>query len=136
MPYDQAVTSKANQSRAPMPSAVRRLGWWFALPLVVAGAVPIANRIPAVHSAMGAPTPWIWVGLPALLLAPNAVTIIAVWRGLRRVRSAVGAASGHACTSCLYDLTGLGDTGLCPECGRPFDIVIDRRSWAGVKMLL
>jgi len=52
-----------------------------------------------------------------------------------RIKRAVTAASGRACTNCLQDLNGLGDTGRCPECGRAFDIAADQRLWKRAKIL-
>ena len=36
---------------------------------------------------------------------------------------------GQACGHCLFDLRGLGNTGHCPECGRPFDISTTSEAW-------
>ena len=33
------------------------------------------------------------------------------------------------CTHCTQDLTGLGTTGICPECGQRFDVVRDAAAW-------
>ena len=47
-------------------------------------------------------------------------------RGVRRdlVRS-----EGRMCTHCAHDLRGLEDRGVCPECGKEFDVEADRRRW-------
>lgn len=51
----------------------------------------------------------------------------ALARGRQRAFERAG---GRLCTHCRYDLRGLGDTGLCPECGKPFDIARDAEAWA------
>ena len=124
------MTSNASQPRAPIPRAAQRLWKWFLLPLPLVVVSTIANQVDAVHIAMATPNPWIYMGIPALAFAIIFVMIFGVWHGLRRIKRAVHATSGRACTHCVYNLNGLGDAGVCPECGRPFDITLDRRSWA------
>lgn len=34
------------------------------------------------------------------------------------------------CTHCAHSLAGIGDAGLCPECGRAFILDADREAWA------
>jgi len=65
-------------------------------------------------------------------------TFSAIWLSRRRtarIRRAVQAASGRACVACVYNLSGMGDTGACPECGRQFDIATTQRSWQRAGML-
>jgi hypothetical protein len=81
--------------------------------------------------------PSVWA-LPGIPLVCVTATFGAIWfarRRTARVRRAVQAASGRACVVCLYDLSGLGNTGACPECGRQFDSTADRRAWERAQML-
>ncbi len=128
------MTHSLSQERAPMPPAVRRLLWWMALPscVIIAGAV--FYKLPAVQSAMSTPNLWLSVGVPLACFAPMFVSIFFIWRGQRRIKRAVLAANGRACINCVHDLTGLGDTGTCPECGYVFDTPADQRRWARVGM--
>jgi len=75
---------------------------------------------------------WSYLLIPLVIWAPGFVAIIMVRRGLSRIKRAVKAANGRACMACLYDLSGQGHTGVCPECGRAFDAAADQRSWARV----
>lgn len=50
----------------------------------------------------------------------------------RRVRKRARVVDGRMCSGCEHDLTGVGDSGVCGECGRGFEIEQLRRTW-GVK---
>lgn len=115
-----------------MPPAVRRLLWWMALPLAVMIAGAVFYKLPAVQSAMATPNTWLTVGIPLLCFAPVFVAFFAIWRGQRRIKQAVLAAHGRACINCVHDMRGLGDTGTCPECGKPYDIEKDKVLWEAV----
>lgn len=70
-----------------------------------------------------------WFAL-AMLMPPLAWhTGITAWAHAR-VRRTWRTAEGRLCTRCGQDLRGLGDAGLCPECGKPFDIARDAAAWA------
>mgnify|MGYP001176715144 CR=1 FL=1 len=108
--------------------------WWFALPLVFMIAVTSLFLVPAARSAVFAQGPWFGPAVLPVLFAPMFLVIRRVVRGERRIMRAFAAASGRACVNCLHDLNGLGETGVCPGCGRRFDIAADRRSWARVEL--
>lgn len=124
----------ATDARAEMPHAVRRLLWWMALPFfaIVGGAAVFA--LPAVRAAMATPSLWWSIAIPFVFVVPHMVAVVAIARGQRRIKRAVLAANGRACTHCVHDLSGLGDAGICPECGRGFDTAADQKRWARVKM--
>jgi hypothetical protein len=132
--YDCIMAREPSRRRAAMPTAVRRLLWWMALPLAVNIAGAVFYKLPAVQSAMFAPNVWLSLGIPLACFAPVFVAFVGIWHGQRRIKRAVLAAHGRACIHCVHDLGGLGDTGTCPECGRAFDIAADQRSWARVNM--
>ncbi|MCE9618340.1 MAG: hypothetical protein K8R92_00325 [Planctomycetes bacterium] len=122
------------------PLVVRRLVWWWLLPLCISvtGATWDAFQDPNARVALLAANPsqyWFNVYLRiGILWASIMIALFAVWKGLRRIKRAYAAADGRICTGCLHDVSGLGESGLCPECGRPFEIAEDWRSWkqAGV----
>ncbi len=60
-----------------------------------------------------------------LTLAGQAVWFFSLLRLRRRLRKALG----RLCLQCAYDLSGLGESGCCPECGRPFEVKADRARW-------
>lgn len=124
-----------NLPPAPLPPAVRRYELLTATVVVcstlAAVAAPFVLRIVA---------PWIsplWA-LPGIPLAIVTTTFGTIWltrRRTARMKRAVRDAAGRACVVCVYDLSGLGETGVCAECGRRFDIAVDRRSWERARML-
>lgn len=128
------MTTTPKHPRASMPPAVRRLLWWMVLPFAVMVGGAIFYQLPAVRTAMSTPSLWLALGIPAWCFSPVFVAFLGIWSGQRRIKRAVLAAHGRACVNCVYDLNGVGDGGVCPECGRPFDIAADQRSWARVNM--
>jgi hypothetical protein len=119
---------------APFPPALRRYELWVAAVFVCTALSVVAAPFLLRHIA-----PWIsplWA-LPGIPIAIVTTTFGSMWcmrRHSARIKVAVMAASGRACVGCVYDLSGMGETGACPECGRPFNIAEDRRSWARAGM--
>ncbi|MBL0928107.1 MAG: hypothetical protein IBJ11_10735 [Phycisphaerales bacterium] len=129
------MTTTGFPQRAPVPPAVRRLVAWFFLPAISWVVCAIIALTPAVREWAATPRLWVGVAIPLLLVAPLLVCIVFLWKGQRRIRRAVVAASGRACVNCTGDLRGKGDTGTCPACGQAFDTAADQRSWSRVGML-
>jgi hypothetical protein len=102
-------------------------------PVAFLGAA-VLSSMPSIRSAMPTSNYWWSVGIPLVIFVPNFVAVVLVWSGRRRIRRAVRASGGRACTYCVHDLSGLGDTGTCPECGHAFDAAADARRWARVHM--
>jgi hypothetical protein len=117
-----------------MPPVVRRLMWWFALPVVFAIGAVCLLLIPAVRSTVFALGPWFGPVVVPVLFAPMFVVIRIVVKRERRIMRAFAGSRGRACVNCLHDLNNHGDAGVCPGCGRRFDIEADRRKWARVGM--
>lgn len=77
-----------------------------------------------------------WLGQPWRKLVPVAFSVlpagviypIGTWlvRGIRRDWHASG---GRLCTYCGYDLSTIAPVGLCPECGKRYDINADATTW-------
>lgn len=78
-----------------------------------------------------------WPGfvLPLVFMLPVFVAIMGNAIGLRRIRARLVAAEGRLCIHCMHELRGLADQGVCPECGRAFDLQADRRRWVRAGML-
>jgi hypothetical protein len=68
------------------------------------------------------------------MLSTLAVPILVVWFtwSTTRIKKRARALHARMCGRCGHDLTGLGDSGVCGECGRAFDMGSQRRLW-GVK---
>jgi len=122
------------QPLAPIPPAVKRLRWWFAVPCVFTLA-----QLAAVQLPLG-PIKYTLAYSVAERIAMMAnfglwfAAALIMIRGRQRIRRAVTATSGRSCTACIYDLSGLDYTGNCPECGHTFDTSADLTSWARAKM--
>ena len=46
-----------------------------------------------------------------------------------RLRRKFAASEGRMCTKCAHSLVGIGDVGVCPECGEGFHTEVDRVTW-------
>ena len=130
--YNEAMYTDGGTTLAPLPPAIRRTLWWFAVPTVctVAGLAALlssnlgdADSLPSIMQMM-------LYSLPILASVVLAIGTIA--RNQRRVVRAVQTTGGRSCVKCMHDLRGLGDTGTCPTCKRPFNTVADQCSWARV----
>jgi len=120
---------------APFPPALRRNEVGVAAVFVCTLLISVAA--PFMMKPLALPISPLWA-LPGIPLAVVTTTFSAIWLSRRRtarIRRAVQAASGRACVACVYNLSGMGDTGACPECGRHFDIAIDQRSWERAGMM-
>lgn len=115
-----------------MPRPVKRLTWWWLLPLIF---TPLWFVVVISQPS----SPWImwlsahWIA-PSLGFIPvfvaQGVTIASQFRTRRRFR----ATGGRMCTNCAHSLVGLGETGICPECGHAFNIESDRVLWHEAKI--
>lgn len=72
-----------------------------------------------------------WVGVVVLTLFFVPVFVISPIMQLprRHIRRAWRDSGGRLCTHCAYDLSALEPEGLCPECGRAFDVESDAMLW-------
>jgi hypothetical protein len=94
---------------------VKHLGWrWILfLPafLIIAALVAL---------------PWTYQYSGVLLIGGGKLLVlgigIAITTAGTAIRSAVKQRTGPFCIHCGYDLTGLEEGHLCPECGRPFSL--------------
>lgn len=120
---------------APMPSAVKRLNRWYWMPVLFIVAVVASSLVPDLRSLVevGLRLPD-WVRY-LVLAAPFALPPLIVFFDLLRINRAVWSSNFRCCTHCVQDLNGLADKGLCPECGKAFDIEADRKSWARAKIV-
>lgn len=127
--------SKAASDDAALPPAVRRLVWWFAVPTVATVFAGSLFAFPTVRSLMAKGGMWSGIALPLVFMLPVFVAIMGNAIGLRRIRRRLVAAEGRLCIHCVHDLRGLAEQGVCPECGRAFDVMADRRRWVRAGML-
>jgi len=72
------------------------------------------------------PARYVTMGLgfvPALVIFPY------VHHSRRHIRRAWHVSRGRLCTHCAYDLSTLEPAGICPECGRAYDVESDALLW-------
>ncbi|MCG3123816.1 MAG: hypothetical protein GIKADHBN_02243 [Phycisphaerales bacterium] len=74
--------------------------------------------------------PALWgLVIPLVAFGPTIFASLAIGYGLSRIRRVHRATGGCCCTSCLHDLRGLAETGVCPECGHAYSFEADQRAW-------
>ena len=125
-PLDLLLTSG---TWSETPPYVRRLLWWFALPVgVVAGAGAAALILPWATTSRALTTlgP---IGVPLAVFFPMFLAIIMVARGVKTLRRRYAETEGRLCRTCLHDLRGVAASGTCPECGAPYDLARDTAIW-------
>lgn len=64
----------------------------------------------------------------ALCLAPFLIHPIVNFHH-RHIRRAWHASRGRLCTHCAYDLSTIEPAGICPECGKAYDVESDAILW-------
>ncbi len=85
------------------------------------------------RGVLGLPRGGWWRYMPlALALLPIVVVLPWwIWR-TSWIRRGLLSSGGRICTHCGYDVSSLAPSGVCPECGGPYDIRRDRRLWENV----
>jgi hypothetical protein len=74
---------------------------------------------------------WAWyVAVAVLTMGGGAVSIIWCF-GTEHEERFLRRHSFALCTGCQYPLSGLGATGVCPECGRAFTREDSQSFWSG-----
>ncbi len=77
--------------------------------------------------------PWsgtIWAQvIPASLGLLSCIVFPLQFQSRRHIRRAWRDSGGRLCTHCAYDLSALEPEGLCPECGRAYDVESDAILW-------
>lgn len=122
----RARVSNSPQIWENLPPVVRRLVPKPWVVLVLWFLVPIGLLIVMGTNAVMPEHLWIPVLMwSVVLLTPRVLG----WWYLRRYQRLFRAAGGRLCVSCGQDLRGLGESGICPECGQAFDVQLDRRRW-------
>lgn len=102
-----------------------RVGLTIVAPLI---AGPMIGLIASLTPGMGMRA-YTWLFAAWMVAGFITLCVIAIVRH-RTLRSRWNAAHGRLCVHCAYNLRSLGEHGICPECGKPFDIARDAEAWA------
>jgi hypothetical protein len=73
--------------------------------------------------------PWGRYGPLVFALMPILVFWPMFLLGRRRFFRVFKEAGGRLCTHCAYNLSPMGESGTCPECGKPHDAKADKAMW-------
>lgn len=112
------------------PIALRGLWTCILLPqVVIITGIEVLSRYQLLH-------PGTALGVTASMLPPvGGVVGCVLWRRkLRRLRQRVADAEGCVCVRCGYSVQGLGESGVCPECGLAFDRARTLQAWICAKI--
>ncbi len=113
---------------AKAPPYVRWIGWRCLTVAIIFALAALAMAILKRPLGMRG-VEWYRWSIVGMGFAPI-VTVIPVGQWLlNRTRRKFEVAHGRLCTHCGYNLHSLGDAGLCPECGKDFDIARDAEAW-------
>lgn len=91
-----------------------------------AAAIPSVIAPVLFVGSSGAPFRW-WA--IALVIPFGVIQPIVISRQLRRLYSELEDAGGMLCPACGSSLLGLGDEGICPECGKPYSRPDVQKQW-------
>lgn len=108
--------------RTPTLARVLLIVWW----LVLAACMVILGWSLWATGQAGQPGLKLTVMVVAMLN-----WLLLVWRTkrLQRLDRKVKGANGAVCLNCHYELAGGEGTGVCPECGEPYDMAVVRELW-------
>ncbi|QQS10342.1 MAG: hypothetical protein IPK69_06900 [Phycisphaerales bacterium] len=110
-----------------LPPVLRRLLWWWLVPVLAIVGLVVAWAIFPGWMSKAMMTLGAW--MPLVLFGPQFVIMGILFRRQRQIRRAYRESGGRLCGNCLQNLSGLDDVGVCPECGRAYDIERDRTMW-------
>src|SRR5262245_16399366 len=126
------TTQPVRPFRPPTPPFLKRRVWIYGALITLAEIALIAAILfwPALVSRLPLPS-WVrWASFGALLPYSIAIMILIWWynSAFNEVHRRAGAGE-LPCWDCGYDLTNLGASGTCPECGNAFVAVETRERW-------
>lgn len=107
---ERQLPAKATRSTTESVTGTVALG----LPLVLVALRPTFHQL--------------WVMLVALIIGLVALVVYFVER--RRTRALLRESGYRMCLRCRHLLTGLPDSGNCPECGSKYDLDRQRAVWS------
>lgn len=124
-----------NQNPSPLPAVVRRQYRWLLLSVLLTGSSALYVSIFGLSSVGAVGILGMFFVFLACLVLPTCVTVVVLYFNMRKIKRKVQDASGRACTSCLHDLSGLKDSGRCPECGLMYDTQALNAMWSRARCL-
>lgn len=65
----------------------------------------------------------------AMCYGATAIVVARMLLGVRRLKRLARRGGFKLCLNCAYCLRGLPDEGVCPECGKPYDVVKAMNLW-------
>ncbi len=75
----------------------------------------------------------LWMNTSILALMPLILVVVGavLWWFLfaKRLRRRLAVSGGKLCVRCTFDLRGIGNHGVCPECGLSFDVEQTVQAW-------
>jgi hypothetical protein len=94
------------------------------LPIIFLPSTILIGAI--ITNKLRGPFPLVMVGIAVAII----LGIASYWLlRLHQVRKLIRAHGRFLCLNCHYPLTGLPDTGRCPECDEPYDRHTNERRW-------
>ena len=119
-----------------LPKVIRRFPWEVGVAVVASLVIAaVYFGLPEAFGRWGVGTWWGTLLMPQAMYAPVCVAVGVAWRRRMRARKQLAVSDGRCCTACLHDLRGLGESGVCPECGATFDVAADRKAWRKARLL-
>lgn len=110
------------------PPVMRRGLWWLMGMSACFVLGPIAWMV--LRGPLGVPQGFAYRhGALVLMFVPSFV-ILPLWMlRVRSIHRALLESEGRLCTHCAYDVSSLARSGMCPECGKAYDIEKDKVLW-------
>jgi hypothetical protein len=127
-PYDSAMERLARRFLKPGPPMLLRRRKLLLIATLVCFAA--AGTYVVLDDALNLRHRRYWKFGAILVAITPPVVLRPIWfLRIRGLRDRAERARGRLCGHCAYDVSDLGMTGTCPECGGAFDVKRDAKLW-------